>query len=691
MIKKIMPVFLGVVLSISVYAFQPTDPKPADSVGPQRRANPARAGIVSKTSWTKDGRYFKYVHRLKYYSLDLKTGEITQIERVSQAADNDRRGRRHYKPYISKKGRKILRPSRGHQYMTELSPDEKWFACCKDWNVVIENAESNQAIAVTTKGHRKFRYGTANWTYGEELGVRHGMWWSPDSKKLIYFVFDERPVQDFYLTRNLTDINPTLLTEGYIKAGAPNPIVWLEIYDIKKRARIRVDCGQNGRDQYIFNMRFTPDGNELLFNRTGRHQHKLEVVALDIETGDTRVVVTEIQDTWQQNTPAMRFLDDGKRFIWETEKSGYRHYELRHIDGRLLTVLTRGDFPDQRIILIDEKKNFLYYTARNGKHPLCDQLNRVKLNGKGHLRMTKDELNHTSFDIAPDGRHFVVRCEDVETPPSTALFTQKGKLVKVLASGPEIENPRSELFSFKAADNKTDLYGVLHKPADFDSTKSYPLIVTVYGGPGSRAIYNRYSSGSRYNKDGYLVAQIDNLGTSGRGKAFKAAVYKKLGDVDIRGQAQGVKYLRKRSYIDKNRVGIVGHSYGGFMAAMAIVKYPDVFTAAVDRAGPTDWRNYDSIYTERYMSLPQDNQAGYDNGKVMNFVKNITGKLLIMHGLADDNVHATNAFQLIESLDKAKIPYESRFFPLGTHGFDGSDTQAAFFKKYLLLPVGGSK
>ncbi len=641
----------------------------------------ARKGTISDVKWSEDGNYLEYVNQGQKWQVDLKTGDIKDLGEVER--DQERARRWRYPRTVKMGNREVPTPSRGHQFLTEISPDEKWFAVCKDWNVVLENDATGESISVTTEGHRKFRYGTANWTYGEEIGVRHGMWWTPDSKKLIYYVFDERPVQDFYLTGDLTEINTKLLTEGYIKAGAPNPIVWLEIYDLETKTRTTVDVGQKEADQYIYEMRFTPDGKELLFNRIDRHHHKLEVVALDPVTAKTRVVLTETQDTWQENSPAMVFLDDGKRFIWETEKTMWRQFELRHLDGRLLKTLTKGDYPATRIYKVDEKNNYLYFGAYSDKMPLNEQLHRVKLNGKGQEKVTKKTMHFSRFEVSPNGVFFTAQYENVNMPPSTALYKTDGKLFKVLAEGPEVDEKRTELFTFRAADGVTELYGVLHKPEGFDPTKKYPIILSVYGGPDSRVVSNRYQNGSRYNEHGYLVAQVDNRGTSGRGKAFKAMVYKKLGDVDIADQAEGIKFLRQRDYVDGERVGIVGHSYGGYMAAMGIVKYPDVFTAAVDRAGPTDWRNYDSIYTERYMSLPQDNLEGYDNGSAMKFVDNMTGKLLIMHGMVDDNVHPTNAWQFIDALDKAGKKYESRFFPKGTHGFDGRDTQWEFFDRYL--------
>jgi dipeptidyl-peptidase-4 len=295
------------------------------------------------------------------------------------------------------------------------------------------------------------------------------------------------------------------------------------------------------------------------------------------------------------------------------------------------------------------------------------------------------------MSISPDSKWFTAQYENTETPPSTALYSTNGKMITMLAEGQKVENNLTELFVFKANDGITDIYGVLHKPEGFDSSKKYPLIVSVYGGPDSRAISNRYQNGSRSTRGTYLVAQIDNRGTSGRGKAFKALVYGKLGDIDIQDQADGVRFLRQRAYVDGKRVGIYGHSYGGYMAAMGIVKHPDVFTAAVDRAGPTHWKNYDSIYTERYMNLPQDNPEGYENGSAMHHVENMTGKLLIMHGMVDDNVHPTNAWQFIAALDAAGKQYESRFFPTGTHGFGGSETQWEFFQRYLIDPYMSEK
>ncbi len=644
-------------------------------------------GRISRVEWDEDGDGLSFTNKGSRVRLDL---DSQKIERMESAADGGGRRRSRFdnrtRTWAGERGRP--RPGRGRQYMRAPSPDEAWIAHCREWNVVLENMATGETKEVTTDGNRKYRYGTANWVYGEELRVRHGMWWSKDSKKLIFYEFDESEVLDFYLTSGLTGYNTVLLTEGYTKAGAPNPAVSLKMYDLETGKTTGVDTGS--KDHYLFNIRRSPYGEELLINRTDRRQKRLDVLALDFATGKTRIVVTEIQETWQSNTPLMRYLADGKRFIWETEKTGWKQYELRHLDGRLIATLTRGEYPAVSIVKVDEENGWLFYTACSDDHVLCTQLHKVRLDGTGQKRITPDSFHYSRFVISPDLKHFTAQYENVETPPSTALFGTEGKLIRVLAEGPRVEKNLSEIFTFKASDGVTDLFGVLHKPKDFDPSKKYPLIVPVYGGPGSRAVRNTYQNGARDTSRGYLVARIDNRGTSGRGKAFMGAVYGKLGTIDILDQADGVRYLRQRPYVDGERVGIYGHSYGGFMAAIGIVRHPDVFQAAAVRSAVTDWRQYDSIYTERYMNLPQDNPEGYRLGACATHAENFSGKMLIMHGLLDDNVHPNNAWQLIHALDRAGKKYESRFFPTAGHGTGGNDTQWEFFRRHLIEGSEGS-
>lgn len=595
--------------------------------------------------------------------------------------------------------RKRSGPARGRQKNTQKSPDGKWSAICKEFNVIIEqnedendNDEAPLKIQVTTDGTRKIRYGVASWVYGEELSQRDAMWWSPNSKFLAFYKFDETQVKDFYLTIDQTEVYTKLDTEGYPKAGNPNPIANLIIYNIETKKTIPVDCGKE-TDQYIFDIKFRSDDSELLIRRTDRQQKSLDILAADVNTGKTRIVLTENQETWQEPLATFRFLKDNERFIWKTEKTGFAHYQLRDIDGTLIRTLTKGDYPINSIVHIDEENDWLYYSAYSDNYHLNLHLHRVKLDGTNQSRLTPLGKNYSSFNIAPDNEHFIAQSQTLTTPPQTALYSVSGEIVSVL-SQPSEESLKSledytfpEIFTFKASDGKTKLYGILHKPQNFNPHKKYPLIVDVYGGPDSgprvRNTFQRYRSD--LNENDVIIATFDGRGTKHRGKEFLSAGYMKLGDIDISDQAAGVKHLTKRRYVDGNNVGIYGVSYGGYMAAIAVLKHPETFKAACAVAAVTDWKNYDTAYTERYMNTPQNNPQGYKNGSCMNYVNQLTGHLMIMHGIIDNNVHPNNAWQLIDALDKADKPYQSRFFPTKGHAFpkQGQQTMWDFFKTNL--------
>jgi dipeptidyl-peptidase-4 len=668
---------------------------------PQKQNDP-RAGVISDIKWAEDGKSLEFANSGMRYSFsidELKTSEL------GKAAPKKKRKRPEKskvvkttlpKEHVARKprtvekaGRDIARPTRGRQWMTEVSHDENWFAVSKDWNVWLENDKTGERIQVTSEGNMKFRFGTANWVYGEEISVRHGMWFSADDRYLAYYVFDERPVKDFYLLGKNSSKVTTMVPEGYSKAGDPNPIVTLEIYDRKTKTKKRLDVGEQKRDQYLYNVKLTKGTGELLFNTKDRSHHQVDVRAINFATGKIRNVVSERQDSWQDSSPRMTFLSDEQRFIWPTEKTLWKNYELRNLNGHKITTLTKGDTEVIKIVKVDEKGNQLFYTAYSDTHPLNAQLHSVGLDGKNQQRLTPLSMHYSKANISPDNKYFTAQYESIDTTPTTALYSISGKLIAVLAKGKKVENNLTELLTFKAQDGVTDLFGYLHFPADFDASKKYPLILATYGAPNTKAIYNRYRNGHWDTKKGpYLIIQVDGRGTDGRGKAFKAAAWRKLGDVEIGDSANGVKHVMKRPYVAEGKVGIHGHSYGGFMAAIAITKYSDVFDVAVNGAGPTDWEYYDSIYTESLLDTPQLNPEGYKNSRVMNYVHNLVGKpnkkLLIMHGLMDDNVHPTNAFKLIEELDHWGIPYESRFFPKGTHGFPGNSTKWAFFKKHFI-------
>ncbi|MEQ1827882.1 MAG: prolyl oligopeptidase family serine peptidase, partial [Pirellula sp.] len=370
---------------------------------------------------------------------------------------------------------------------------------------------------------------------------------------------------------------------------------------------------------------------------------------------------------------------------------GWKHFQLRHIDGRLLNSLSQvGEYACNSIVKIDEKAGYFYYSAGSDKIPYNAQLHRAKLDGSNPMRLTSSPLNHTSFDISPDHRFIIATREQLDVPPSTVLYDQEGKQVAILSEGnrdvaDKLKLPSAELFSFLSDDGKTTIYGTLHKPSNFDPSRKYPLLIDVYGGPESVGISTRYTAANPICELGYLVAKIGNRGTTGRGKAFESATYLKLGGPDMDDQAAGVRFLRQRSYVDGGRVGIFGHSYGGYMSALALLRYPDVFHVAVAGAPVTDFRNYDTIYTERYMQTPAENAEGYDAGSCNKIVTNLKGKLLLVHGLIDDNVHPANTWQLSKALHAADKRFQMMIYPEFQHGIGStySSLRWEYFHEHL--------
>ncbi|MBL9120194.1 MAG: DPP IV N-terminal domain-containing protein [Phycisphaerae bacterium] len=565
-------------------------------------------------------------------------------------------------------------PSRGRQQPVASSPDGAHEARYRDGNLFLKINGADEK-AITTDGDGKLKYGSASWVYGEELDQTTAMWWSPDSKKLAFYKFDDRQVKDFVLLKGWTKLHNAVMTEAYPKPGQANPIAGLMLLDVASGAMTTIDVGPD-TNQYIYEIEWVPDSSGILFRRTNRRQDTLELVFADGSTGATRVLLTEKQASWQENSPDFRFLKDGRRYLWETEANGFSNYQLRSLDTDAVIDVTKDAFAAMSILRVDEERGTLWYVARSSAIAINPQLHRAKLDGSGAVRLTPDDMHWSGFRIAPDGSGFIATKEFIDVPPSTELFRVEGdRAVKVATLAAADSDPwakasmaKPEFLKIKAADGTTDLYGVLWKPSDFDSTKKYPLVVSTYGGPFF-AMINSTVQGPRGECEfGVLLATIDNRGTPGRGKAFEAANYLSLGEEDCDDQAALVRQLCERPYVDASRVAITGHSYGGFMTVNALLRYPNLFQVGVAGAPPTDWRNYDTIYTERYMRTPEENPEGYDNYSCVKQATKLKGKLLLLHGLVDDNVHPNNTFQLAQELQSNDIPFQMMIFPTSGHG-----------------------
>jgi dipeptidyl-peptidase 4 len=652
-------------------------------------AGSVKLGTLS-VAWKDGGKAFEFRKDGKSYRYEIASGRATEAKPESgetPAPSNQGRGR----------GR-AAGVERGRQLGSSLSPDGKLKVFYRDRNLWLSDSTGVLEMAITTDGSEKSRikYGTASWVYGEELDQITAMWWSPDSTKIAYYRFDESPVPDYYLQLRQTQIQDVMDIEAYPKAGAPNPVVDLYVYDLKSKKAVKVDV-RDGKPfensvvgHYVYRVTWSPDGKELLFNRTNRRQNVLEFVAANSETGKCRVVVhEEWPASWVENNPAMRFLKDGQRFIWTSERTGWKNLYLYDLSGKHLATLTDHTFEVANIVRVDEEVGIVDYMAHSGDNPIKLQLHRVGLDGSQGRRLT-DPAFHHNVDIAPDGKHFIDVAQTHDTPPTTRLVNSEGKVLDELAKS-DMEKfeslglKRVELLQYKAADGQTDLYGMLHRPSNFDPSKKYPLLVSVYAGPATNAARESFAMPSPMTEYGFLVASLDSRSAAGRGKRFLDAIYLKFGQTEIDDQAAGVKSLWDRSYLDKEHVGIQGTSYGGYASALCLLRYPDVFAAACASSPVTDFRHYDSIYTERYMWLPQENKAGYDAGSAMTYASKLKGRLMLYYGTADNNVHPSNTLQLIQALQREGKSFDVQVGPDQGHSGIRQDRMMEFFIENLVM------
>ena len=657
------------------------------------------SGAVAVT-WTSDTT-FEYSLRGSRYRFDVTTRTTTEIAAAQE-------------PERSRRGLSGAPPERGRQSETAVSPDGARTAIYRDRNIWL--SEEGQEIAVTSDGSSasRVKYGTASWVYGEELNQRTAMWWSPDSRRLAYYRFDESHVPDFYVLLHQTEPEPAVDAEAFPLAGAANPVVDLFIYDVTTHRSIRVDVrdgrpfGDEGVGHYVYRVEWAPDGSQLLFLRANRRQNIMDVASADPATGATRVVLREEWPSgWLNEDPRLVFLPDGHRFIWESQRTGFNNYYLYDLAGRLITPLTRNAFEAYSLVKLDEPQQLLFYMARDGDNPLKLQLHRVQLDGSHDVRLTDPAFHHTIGNcwpevgarvplqlpipgpcgVSPDSHYFVDVYQTHDLPPASRLVdaTTGSNVADVAHSDmtkfDSLHLRRSELFTFKAADGQTMLRGLLEYPSTFDPAKRYPLLMSVYGGPefAINAARETFVMPAALTELGFLVVNVDSRAIPGLGKRVLDSIYLKLGVAEVDDMAEGIQSLWDRPYVDKGRVGVFGTSYGGYVALLELLRHPDVFAAAAVSSAPSDWRNYDTIYTERYMWTPQDNAAGYEAGSAVAQAPELNGRLLLYYGTADNNVHPTNSLQLIKALQEAGKSVEVQVGPDRGHSDVNQDRMLEFF------------
>ncbi len=569
-----------------------------------------------------------------------------------------------------------------------FSPDGKNVAFVKNNNLYYKDLENDQVVPITTDGEKnRIINGNCDWVYEEEFAFSRAFDWSPDGQNIAYYRFDESLVPEYTLTM-FDALYPTLKTYKYPKAGERNSIVQIKIYNLEKKKVLTTDVGKE-TDQYIPRIKWSNDANQLCIYRLNRHQNRLELLMANASSGNSQIIYKEENKYFIDISDNLKFLPDGHSFILNSERDGYNHIYKWNWEKQKLTTLTEGDYDVETIIGVDEESKLVYYTSVEAS-PLQRKLYAVNWNGEHKKCLTTENGTH-SITPCIAYNYFLDRYSRLNAVPLYYLRDNKGKIIRTLEDNKALKEKMAEyaLGNIRFA----KMTGVDHKlnawiitPPGFDSTKKYPVLMYQYSGPGSQEVADRFPIGNYFwhqmmAEKGYIVVCADGTGTGFRGEEFRKKTYLQLGKYESDDQIAVAKYLGTLHYVDKNRIGIWGWSYGGFMSSTCIMKGNDVFKAAVAVAPVTNWRYYDNIYTERYMRRPQENEKGYDENAPEKMVDKLKGKFLLIHGTADDNVHFQNSVMLVDAMIKANKDYDSEYYPNKNHGISGGNTRLHLFRR----------
>ncbi|UWN57951.1 S9 family peptidase [Alistipes ihumii AP11] len=564
----------------------------------------------------------------------------------------------------------------GPQQQAQFSPDGSRVAFVRGGNLFVADPAAGSERQLTFDG--RFNHiinGLPDWVYEEEFSFARAFAWSPDGRKIAYLRFDESRVKQYNMNRFAGGLYPENYTFKYPKAGEQNSVVELYCCDAADGSTVRMDTGEQ-TDQYIPRLFWTPTG-QLGFYRLNRLQNHFEVLLCD-SSGASRVVYDERNDRYVERVDGrtVTFLPDGDRFVVRSERDGFMHLYLYSVSEGLLDRITSGEWEVTELLGIEGDR--VYYLSTETS-PLRRDLYTVRLDGRGKRRLTGGD---GTYRIAPSRgfRYFISYFSNVRTPNRVTLHRSDGRLVRTLEDNAalrtkldELQVPVKEFFRFATSEG-VELNGYMVRPNGFDSSRRYPVLMTQYSGPGSQQAADRWTIGWEdvLVQQGYIVACVDGRGTGFRGEEFKKCTYGELGKYETVDQIEAARYLASLPYVDPDRIGIYGWSYGGFMALNCILKGNDVFRAAIAVAPVTSWRFYDTIYTEIYNGLPQDNPSGYDDNSPIHFADRLKGKLLIAHGTGDDNVHIQNTYEMITRLVEYDKPFELYVYPDRNHGMGPS-------------------
>lgn len=577
----------------------------------------------------------------------------------------------------------------GKQSFATFSPQGDKVAFVRDNNLFISDLNTGKETQITTDGkYNHIINGMADWVYEEELSLAQAFAWSPDGSKIAYYRFDESEVKQFSMTL-WGELYPEEYTYKYPKPGEANSKISLFYYDLNTQKSYDLGFDPN-EDCYYPRIFWSAVPNQLIVMKLNRKQTEMQFFAIDLPQLAKKVIYNEKLSVWIDIPEEVLFLQDGKRFLFTSEREGYNHIYISDYNQKL-TPVTTGEWEVAEILYIDQKEQKIYYLSNeSGIHNR--DLYVIGFNGKKKQLLSSGN-GWSTAEFSTTGSFYKLSTSDLNTPPVHAIYDKKGKQLRVLADNGSLKNKmqeygfsKKEMINFQTADGTT-LYGWMLKPLDFDANKKYPVLIYCYGGPGSQEVMNGMR---RMNDDfwyqmlaqkGYIVVCVDGRGTGARGADFKKQVYLNMGKMETEDQIYTAKYLQTLPYVDAQRIGIWGWSFGGYLSTLAMMKGEGIFKAVIAVAPVTNWRYYDNIYTERFLTTPEENPKGYDDNSPIFSADQSSGNYLLIHGTADDNVHFQNAIELVMALNKAGFQYEQFFYPNKNHFIYGGKTRLHLYTK----------
>lgn len=718
MAHRITKAFLCLLLPFLLVAQK--KPVTIESLSSGNRMGQGGGGSIQ---WAPDGKSFLYQHERKIYLYDVaakSAAEIASLASIESSAHKPQplaamnwENRRVSEAAIqwASSGKDLLLSLQGDLFLfhldtkkwdqltstevteadPKLSPDSTKVSFRRVHDLYVLDIATKETRQLTHDGSPNIWNAELDWVYPEELSLGTAHWWSPDSQSIAYLQFDVGR-EPLYPHSDVLRMQAVYEPQRYPKAGTPNADVRLGIAAAAGGRTRWIDAGET-RDWLLARVKWAPDSREVFLQKLNRVQNELQLLAGDRASGKSHLVLRETDAAWINVGDDPLFLKD-ETFFWTSERSSFRHVYRYSNQGELLAQVTRGEWDVTAIAGVNEPQSRLYFTSTEAS-PLERQFYSIRFDGTGKQRLTSLSGTH-NISMSPDAASYMDTHSNLKQPSRRVLYKSDGGEWAVYREADrkvsdEYELLPTEIVEVKAADGAT-LYARLIKPAKFEAGRKYPAIVTVYGGPQAQSVRDAWS-GLTWDQalahKGFVVWQVDNRGSSGRGHKWEAKLYRRLGKQELEDQLDGIRHLVGMGFVDPSRIGIYGWSYGGFMTLYSLTNAPQIFRAGVAGAPVTDWHNYDTIYTERYLGLPQENEEGYKQSSPVTHAGKLASHLMIVHNIEDDNVLFGNSLQMIDALEKAGKQFEFQLYPQKSHGVSGPvrtqmlETITAFFEKNL--------